>query len=183
MPLPANPARHSSPFIGASFRHPSFPESSDPRRWEDYSEELAEKIFSLADYGDLEMGPQLLDAKIRNWNRRSLPAIIGLRGVVTDAAGEAYIVRHGYSDGLLPEEMVACVAGARRGLAQLAERLVKLEQDGVKAGDPENLHVLGRARRARRPGTVFARAAADNTVDPLVDIESRLIVGLPANPS
>lgn len=39
---------------------------------------------------------------------------------------------------------------------------------------------LARARRAARPGIVFARAAASGEVDPLEEAESRLLVGLPA---
>jgi hypothetical protein len=44
---------------------------------------------------------------------------------------------------------------------------------------PTNLTVLARARRAKQPGIVFARAAANQEVDPLEDPESRLLVGLP----
>jgi hypothetical protein len=39
--------------------------------------------------------------------------------------------------------------------------------------------VLARARRSKHPGIVFARAAATGEVDPLVDVDSRLFVGLP----
>ena len=39
--------------------------------------------------------------------------------------------------------------------------------------------VLARARRAKRPGIVFARAAATGETDPLADVDSRLLVGLP----
>ena len=37
---------------------------------------------------------------------------------------------------------------------------------------------LARATRSERPGVVFARAAAAGEVDPLVDLDSRLFVGL-----
>jgi len=39
--------------------------------------------------------------------------------------------------------------------------------------------VLARARQAQHPGIVFARAAAIGEVDPLTDVDSRLLVGLP----
>ena len=44
---------------------------------------------------------------------------------------------------------------------------------------PTTFTVLARARRAKHPGIVFARAAAVGEVDPLVDVDSRLLVGLP----
>jgi hypothetical protein len=37
--------------------------------------------------------------------------------------------------------------------------------------------VLARARRAKHPGIVFARAAASAEVDPLTDEETRMLVG------
>ena len=44
--------------------------------------------------------------------------------------------------------------------------------------EPAGLNVLSRARRARHPGIVFARAAANGEVDRLEDLDSRLLVGL-----
>jgi hypothetical protein len=44
---------------------------------------------------------------------------------------------------------------------------------------PEPFTVLARARRSAHPGVVFARAAATGESDPLVDVVSRLMVGLP----
>ena len=43
---------------------------------------------------------------------------------------------------------------------------------------PKGLGVLARAMRSDRPGVVFAQAAAIGESDPLVDLDSRLFVGL-----
>jgi len=44
---------------------------------------------------------------------------------------------------------------------------------------PGGTHLLARARRAKHPGIVFARAAATGEIAPLTDNESRLLVGYP----
>jgi len=52
--------------------------------------------------------------------------------------------------------------------------------DEIRASDElAGIHVLARARRARRPGIVFARAAEAGETDPLQDAFSRFFVGLP----
>ena len=167
-----------SPFIKMDGDMPPAPDGDDPDRWELYTEELAEKILSSTNYQDIDIGPQLLDAHARAWNRRSLPMVVGVRGVVTDVDGKPFIVRHNYAEGFTPEEMYACVVGARQGFAQLHLQSEQMMQEAKKRGEPAGLNVLARARGARYPGIVFARAAANGEVDRLEDIDSRLMVGL-----
>jgi len=167
-----------SPFIRFNENMPPAPDNDDPARWEIYTEELAEKILSSMDYRDMHIGPQLLDAHARVWNQRSLPMVVGVRGVVTDVDGKPFIVRHNYAEGFMPEEMVACVVGARQGFAQIHLQSEQMMLDVKKQGEPAGMNVLARARRARHPGIVFARAAANGEVDPLEDVDSRLMVGL-----
>ena len=104
---------------------------------------------------------------------------------MNEAAGEPVIVRHSNVHGLSPEEVFACVAGARRGLAQVVYSSQSI-LDGTSAPgigqagkEPPRRHILARARRARHPGIILARAAANKESDPLEDVESRLTVGLP----
>ena len=167
-----------SAFIGSGKKLPPAPEADDPERWEIYTEELTEKIFASTDYQEATIGPQLLDAHARVWNRRSLSMLVGVRGVVTDAAGKPFIVRHSYAEGLTPEEMYACVAGARQGLAQIQVQSDQMTVEAQKSAEPAGLNVLSRARRTRHPGIVFARAAANGEVDGLEDLDSCLLVGL-----
>lgn len=167
-----------SPFIRASETLPPPPQSEDPERWERYLEELTENILTSTNYRDIHIGPQLLDARVRSWNRRSLPILVGVRGVVTDVEGKPFIVRHNYAEGFTPDEMFTCVVGARQGFAELHVQSDQMIQERRKRSEPAGLNVLGRARRSRYPGIVFARAAASGEVDPLEDLDSRLLVGL-----
>jgi hypothetical protein len=168
-----------SPFIGESASGTAAPEGDDPERWEAFREEVVERLLSRTDYGSPDLGPQLLAIQIRARGRRHLPALICPWGVYEDIRGEPRIVRHSLVEGYAPEEMFAYMAGARRGLASVWQRW---QQMGQEAGDrrASGFSVLARARRARHPGVVFARAAAGEEIDPLTDVESRLMVGLPA---
>jgi hypothetical protein len=167
-----------SPFIGMSEKMPPAPDGDNQERWEVYSEELAEKILASTNYRDPHIGPQLLDAHVRSWNRRSLPLVVGVRGVVTDVNDKPFIVRHNYAEGFTPEEMYTCVVGARQGFAQIHVQNEQMIQEVRKQSEPTGLNVLARARRTAHPGIVFARAAANGEVDRLEDMDSRLMVGL-----
>ncbi len=167
-----------SPFIKMDVEMPPAPQEDDPGVWEIYTEELSEKILSSTKYQDAIIGPQLLDASARAWNRRSLVMVVGVRGVVVDVNNKPFIVRHNYAEGLTPEEMYTCVVGARQGFAQLHVQSDQMIQEAKKSAAPTGLSVLARARNARYPGIVFARAAASGEVDRLEDVYSRLLVGI-----
>lgn len=170
-----------SPFVGATLERPPAPDTGDGEAWEVYAEELAERIVTRSDLDDPDLGPQLLAIKsgVRGDVRQFLP-LLGPRGMVKDARGEPVVVRHGYRDGLLPEEIFAVAAGEREGLARIAldwER-TQVGQRLRGTGEPHNLTVLARAMRSKHPGIVFARAAATGESDPLHDPDSRRFVGL-----
>jgi hypothetical protein len=167
-----------SPFIGESLPRPPEPEEDDPDLWTAYREELAEQILSGADYENPDLGPQQFATSIRARGRRTLPLLIGPR-VVGDTRNERKIVRHGYAEGLTPDEMYACTAGARRHLIHLVDEMEQMWDSSRGCDAPTTFTVLARARRAEHPGIVFARAAATGETDPLADVDSRLLVGLP----
>jgi hypothetical protein len=168
-----------SPFLGAGLSRPPEPGSNDPEAWDAYAEALAEQIASNADYASADLGPQLLAVKCRERGLHHLTWLTGSRGTTLDVHGKAISVRRGYVDGLTPQEMYASVSGAREALAELALEWERLGQVERERGMPAGLNVLARARRSKRPGIVFARAAASGEVDPLVDVDGRLLVGLP----
>jgi hypothetical protein len=167
-----------SPFIGEGLVRPPLPEADDAEVWDAYTEEMAEQILSGADYAGADLGPQLLGVSVRARGRRHLPRLVAPRGAVANLQGQTVIVRHSQVEGLTPAELYACAVGARQGLAQLVARWEELDR-GTPAGESGWFTVLARARPAKRPGVVFARAAAIGEVDPLADVDSRLLVGLP----
>jgi hypothetical protein len=97
-----------------------------------------------------------------------------------NAEGETEVIRHSRAEGLTADELFAQAAGARQGLAELVWRWEGLGREMRQRNQPERFTLLARARRASRPGIVFARAAANGEVDALEDSQSRLLVGLPA---
>jgi hypothetical protein len=166
-----------SPFLGASLARPPLPAGADEDAWSAYREELAEMVLGGSDYDDLDLGAQRLAVGIRARGREHLPALIGPLGPVVNAEGETVVVRHSRVEGLTAEELYANAAGARRGLAAVARRWEDLGREMRQRDQAERFTLLARARRAARPGIVFARAAANGEVDPLEDAESRLLVG------
>jgi hypothetical protein len=169
-----------SPFIGASLTLPPAPDQDAPELWDAYLEELSEKVLSGADYANADLGPQLLAVHIRARGRSHLPRLIGPRGAVTDMRGRPVIMRHTHVEGLTPEELYACSVGARKGLRAYWEQAEQSAQGAGNRRESNRFTVLARARQAQHPGIVFARAAAIGEIDPLTDVDSRLLVGLPA---
>jgi hypothetical protein len=164
-----------SPFLGESFTLPPAPDQDIPELWDAYVEELSEKVLSGADYANADLGPQLLAVHIRARGRSHLPMLIGPRGAATDIRGRPIIVRHTHVEGLTPEELYACSVGARKGLWA---HWNQMEQSMSECRESNRFTVLARARQAQHPGVVFARAAAIGEVDPLIDVDSRLWIGL-----
>jgi hypothetical protein len=160
-----------SPFFTSHLRLPPMPESDDSELWWPYMEEAAEAILAGTDFTDPTFGPQLLSAKTRERSRLRLPMLVALRGLAVDADDRLRVIRHTQIEGMLPEEAFAAVAGARRAFAEI---LLKGE---IASASPSGWNVLARARRAKHPGIVFARAASSGEIDPLEDVDSRLRVG------
>jgi hypothetical protein len=76
------------------------------------------------------------------------------------------------------EELFALISEARESLAQIARRWEQPDTYTVERSGATTFNVLARARRAKRPGIVFVLATASSEVDPLLDAESRLFVGI-----
>ncbi|MBI3946517.1 MAG: hypothetical protein HY321_11405 [Armatimonadetes bacterium] len=175
-------ARHSgasmSPFPGESLARPPQPESAAPEAWSAYAEELADALAARSDIDSPDLGPQLLAVKSGARGQiGQLAILLGGRGWLPDASGRVVPIRHGWPEGLTPEELFAQVAVARTRLGEM-----HVEMDAAFRGEgrqaPMGFGALARAMRATDPGAIFARAAAAGEVDPLADPDSRLFVGL-----
>jgi hypothetical protein len=166
-----------SPFPVSQVPLPPQPVGNDREVWENYIETCAEAILSGHDYANPNLGPQLLAAAVRPRSRRSLPFLLEPFSPMNDAEGNFVILRHSLAEGRTPQELFTTVAGARPGLARLIFEYERILQEPATP-DIGALSLLARARRARRPGIVFARAAASGEIDPLTDVETRLLVGL-----
>lgn len=169
-----------NPFLGETLEHPPAPEDSDPEQWEAYREEVLGWIRARREFADDDFGPLCLMAHSgARANAQQLVQLVGAFGTVMDVHGRAVPIRRGWREGLMPEEVFARVAGARRGIAQTVLEMQELEQGLRGKGAPTGYGALARARRSNHPGIVFARAAARGETDPLADMDSRLFVGLP----
>ena len=164
-----------SPFPTPQIPLPPAPSSSAPKAWEIHAELCAETILAARDYHNPNLGPQLLSTVVSAKSRRTLPYLLASIGWLQNAEGQVVIARHSPSEGRPPAELFASVAGARQGLARLAfegEEILKARPPAEGANT-----VIARARRARHPGIVFARAAASQEVDTLTDEETRILTG------
>jgi hypothetical protein len=167
-----------SPFIGESLSLPADPDGDAVELWDAYKAELDELLLSSTDYTSPDIGPQLLAIKVRARGRVHLRTLLGHWGPYGDIRGNKLVVRRSLVEGFAPEALFAYMAAARKGLAQIWQRWEGLNKEMMDRPS-SSFTVLARARRAERPGIVFCRAAANGEVDPLTDIESRLLVGLP----
>ena len=171
--------------IGAEIVLPPIP--TDTSMWPEYLETAAEIILAGSDFTDPGMGPQRLLARL-GVGRRHRALLLAPRGPLAQTGSVAVdgedvplsapdlgeiIVRHSLAEGWDAEEMMAAVAASRLGFARLAFQGERILADKAAV---EGLGVLARARRARRPGVVYARAALSGEVDPLEEPISRALV-------
>ena len=167
-----------SPFWGESLSCSAPPEDNDPISWTRYTEQCIEQLLSRSDYDNADIGPQLLAVKCEA--RGSATQLMSLRGArLQQVFGQKVARRHGYMEGLLPAELFDTVVSAREALARITLENTRRGY-GIREAEPTgSFTVLSRARRAQHPGVVFAHAAASGEVEPLTDLDSRLLVGLP----
>ncbi|MCC6445984.1 MAG: hypothetical protein IT210_21335 [Armatimonadetes bacterium] len=167
------------PYIGAALSRPPQPPTGDIEDWNRYSEALMAQLAQSADFGGIDMGPQLLACKSgARGTLNHLIKLIGLMGVVQNIEGQPVPAPYRFRDGLSCEEMLLHVVGCRRGLAQMVDNLDQFGYPLHARTETRGYNALARAMRSRYPGLVFARAAAIGEVDHLQDPDSRLFVGL-----
>ena len=167
------------PFVGFSADIPEPPAGDDVDQWLAYQEEVQRIVALFRDYDDDDIGVAcLLSHSGARSNAFQIAHLIAAPGVVHDVCGRLTPIRHGWRQGVTPAEAFARVVGARKGLYAVNSQFGALGEEHDARSRPSGHGVLSRARRANRPGVVFARAALQGEVDPLTDEYARLFVGL-----
>lgn len=100
------------------------------------------------------------------------------RIATNQALNQLRSIAHGCSEGLTTEEFFASNCDSHDRLGASLQGMNEFGQRWEASHRADGHHVLSRAMRSDHPGAVFARAAAAEEVDPLVDIDARLFVGL-----
>jgi hypothetical protein len=153
-------------------------QTDDLGAWEHYIEELT-AIIATRPYTPDDLGNLLLAAKSgARGALQQVQSLVGPWRLAHTVHGQVIPITHGYNDGLTLEELFALIGEARESLAQIARRWEQADTYTVESSGATTFNVLARARRAKRPGIVFVLATASSEVDPLLDAESRLFVGI-----
>ena len=168
-----------SAFIGSSLSCPDPPEGDDPDVWRDYPDEVSAVLARFSGYDDDFGIPALLVESGARANWQQVRLYVAPQGVTRNDQGGFTPLKHGFREGLTPEELFARAIGARWGLANALAEIMAIQGDLETQSAPSGYGVFARARRSETPGVVFARAAQKGERDPLTDEYSRLFVGLP----
>jgi hypothetical protein len=168
-----------NPFAGTTAPRPRRPEPLAVGTWFEQADDLADQLLCRDDYESPDLGTQVLAVKsgARGSAQQLLAGFVG--GVIVDARSDLLYIPHGRIAGYTANEVFVHTVGAHRGLWQVIAQCDRLGQEARQSHQPGSHDVLARAMRSRCPGTVFARAASRGEVDPLVDLDTRLFVGLP----
>ena len=170
-----------SPFIGESLQRPPLPQDDNDDAWEIHVAQLSEQLAGRKEYADADLGPQLLAVKsaARGSLDGHLLALAATRGVLLDLNGAPLRIRHGFRQGLSPNELFAWAGNGRSSMGEVALETVREGYRLREIARPKGFSVLARAMRSDHPGVVFGRAAAIGETDPLTDLDSALFVGVP----
>lgn len=169
-----------SAFIDPGWMLPPAPANREPAHWQLYYEQVLEQLLACPDF-DHGVGPYVLGVKCGALPAGAIQTLaqgLGVIHVVTDVHGQNVAPVGGYRQGLSLASFWQMMPGAREGLLRVWEPYEQALNEPYRERDAKSFHLLARARRARHPGLIFARAAAIGEVDPLVDADSWLFVGL-----
>lgn len=147
-----------------------------------YQQELQASLAEQVSFADDDMGTVwLANQSGARGSLNQLTWYLGGHGVLVDPRGRLVAMESGLVEGKTPDEFFAQVDLALNGLATANMHYAVRRSDGPQEAVTDGFYVLARARRAQRPGMVFPRAVdSSHEQEPLVDMDSRLFVGLAA---
>ncbi|HTI15662.1 MAG TPA: hypothetical protein VL461_14035 [Dictyobacter sp.] len=156
------------------------PALADEQSWQLYLEEVGEKLAARTDYHQYHAGTLLLAIKSGACGElRHLLWFLFGQGIMHDVSDQPVAIAHGYYEGHTAVEMFTLAVHARAYFAHVLREWELARQEVQARNSTQGFHVLERAMRAEHPGLVFANAASIGEIDPLVDKDSRLFIGLP----
>lgn len=145
-----------------------------------YKEELIATLNQFTDQDDDDVGTfNTFRQTATRGSDAQFALYFGEHGNIKDANGESIHIRHGYIEGLTIRETMAHCARSRAAISGVNQEMAGLDVERALSG--RSFGVITRARRSDRPGVVFARAAARGEVDPLKDVDARILCGLPVS--
>lgn len=145
------------------------------------TEASVDQVISRNDYDAHPFGPQLFAIKSgARGNTMQLAFGLMCRTII-DYDRTLHYFAGGALGGLSPEACFMSYIGARLGIAQCNTNVASSMRQAYGVTEPavpQGFGAIARAMRSADPGQVFARAALMREVDPLADLDSRLLVGL-----
>lgn len=166
-----------NPFLGEGLDLPDAPTTDDPALWEIYRGEVLAVMDGETDPDDDNLGTlNVFRFSGARGSDQQFFMYLGGHGPVQVEGGKVF-VRHGFVQGLTKEELFARARQMHRDLARANLQLEQLRAPYL-APNSRAYGVLARARKSKRPGVVIGRAAARKEVDPLKDVEARLMAGI-----
>jgi len=169
-----------SPFVGEGLKLPPPPTVPFAASWHQYAGVVEAEIAAQGD------SDPTLRAPLRAIRSGARGSIRHLRATIGPWAGDSPYglgpVKHGFRDGLGPEEYWVLAERARRSLLDLqqqdldAGRFVR-QAAGMRSAS-DDASVLRRAMEAKDSVSVFVEAAERGETDPLTDPDVRLWIGL-----
>ena len=106
-----------SAFIGSSLDWPDPPEGDDPDVWRDYPDEVSAVLAQFRGYDDDDLGiPALLVECGARANWQQVRLYVAPQGVTRNDQGEFTPLKHGFREGLTPEELFCAGDWVRAGV-------------------------------------------------------------------
>lgn len=169
-----------SPFVGEGLKLPPPPTSPFAASWHQYAGIMEAEVWAQGD------SDPTLRAPLRAIRSGARGSIRHLRATIGPWAGDSPYgpgpVRHGFRDGLEPEEYWIVTERMRRNLQDVDRQQTEMSSAAHRTSGlehvPADASVLRRAMASRDAAAIFAEAAERGETDPLTDADVRLWVGL-----
>ena len=170
------------PFEIRQIDFPGKPESDDRAEWERYAAHCEGSLASRDAFTEPLCGPQLVAARVgARGSERGIVHLSASRGFLIDKIGRTTIIKKGLLFGLSFEELYALAVHNHEGIVEMMEFWKIHRHPGFphyQPYSPVGTHVIVRAMRSPYPGIVFAHAANSGEMDPLIDDDARLFLGM-----